>query len=424
MRDPYEILGIKRGATLEEIKAAYRRACKKAHPDMGGSHAAMVELNTAYAFILSELKHDFETQQSQKQERSGQGGWHDINPDDEQRARHWRDIYKDIDDELEQLRRAAEEQDERLRAMRRMALENGDRTVWLKLAWDDLVAFIRSIARSGLKGLALLFAALMGMGGALLEINLVSALIVIGSGLGLIFSLALKSDKGGLMSAALLLFGIMTLWLPPVRTAFFTHPFVTINVLVCLALIFKFAREGGTVGLATGGVLAFYMIFVMLDETDLQQTVADGPTSPPPRTPDVQQRPPEVARPIPQVRPKELPRTLPPTPPPTVQRPTAPPRPQPPPEERALIASDGAILKFATGDGYRLKVRTGFSTSISATQGRLALYAGDTMTVACSPVMHIEPLIGSGPYQDVVGTIKSCDGDAVANVISARPITP
>ena len=163
MRDPYEILGIQRGATLEEVKAAYRRACKKAHPDMGGSHQAMVELNTAYAFILSELKHDFETQQSQQQKgrASQDGAWQDVNPEDEQRARYWRDIYKDIDDELEQLRRAAEDYEARLRAMRRMAWDHGDRKTWLKLTWDDLVAFIRSVARSGLKGLALLVAALM-----------------------------------------------------------------------------------------------------------------------------------------------------------------------------------------------------------------------------------------------------------------------
>jgi curved DNA-binding protein CbpA len=55
MRDPYEVLGVARGASFEEIKAAYRRACKQRHPDLGGSHEAMVELNTAYGFVLNEL---------------------------------------------------------------------------------------------------------------------------------------------------------------------------------------------------------------------------------------------------------------------------------------------------------------------------------------------------------------------------------
>ena len=81
-------------------------------------------------------------------------------------------------------------------------------------------------------------------------------MILLGSGIGFAFSLALKSDKGGILSAALLLFGVMTIWLPPVRAALFLYPLATISVLILLALIFKFAQAGGTVGLMTGGVLA------------------------------------------------------------------------------------------------------------------------------------------------------------------------
>jgi hypothetical protein len=66
VRDPYEILRVKRGASLDEIKAAYRRASKERHPDLGGSNDAMVELNTAYAFILQELKQGYQQQQKEE----------------------------------------------------------------------------------------------------------------------------------------------------------------------------------------------------------------------------------------------------------------------------------------------------------------------------------------------------------------------
>ena len=52
-----------------------------------------------------------------------------------------------------------------------------------------------------MKGLALLFAAIVGIGSVLVEANFISALILLGSGLGFAFSLALKSDKGGIVSA-------------------------------------------------------------------------------------------------------------------------------------------------------------------------------------------------------------------------------
>ena len=73
MRDPYEVLGIARGASFEEIRAAYRRASKSCHPDLGGSHEQMVELNAAYSFILNELKQG--ARQRQEARRPAQNGW-------------------------------------------------------------------------------------------------------------------------------------------------------------------------------------------------------------------------------------------------------------------------------------------------------------------------------------------------------------
>lgn len=45
--DPYDVLGVKRDATEEEITASYRQKAKLCHPDMGGSPEAMQRLNDA-----------------------------------------------------------------------------------------------------------------------------------------------------------------------------------------------------------------------------------------------------------------------------------------------------------------------------------------------------------------------------------------
>ncbi len=56
MNDPFEVLGISRGATEDEIKAAYRKLAKKYHPDVNGgsaeSEAMMKKINEAYAEAL------------------------------------------------------------------------------------------------------------------------------------------------------------------------------------------------------------------------------------------------------------------------------------------------------------------------------------------------------------------------------------
>src|SRR3989338_10278241 len=39
-RDYYEVLGLKKGAGIEEVKAAYRELAKKYHPDLNKDHGA------------------------------------------------------------------------------------------------------------------------------------------------------------------------------------------------------------------------------------------------------------------------------------------------------------------------------------------------------------------------------------------------
>ena len=46
--DYYEILGVARTATAEEIKTAYRKLAMKHHPDRGGDPAQFQEITTAY----------------------------------------------------------------------------------------------------------------------------------------------------------------------------------------------------------------------------------------------------------------------------------------------------------------------------------------------------------------------------------------
>lgn len=62
MATPWEVLGIREGATPAEIRAAYRRRCLLLHPDRfvgapapvrAEAHAAMAEVNAAYDVLLA-----------------------------------------------------------------------------------------------------------------------------------------------------------------------------------------------------------------------------------------------------------------------------------------------------------------------------------------------------------------------------------
>lgn len=55
--NPYEVLGLKNGASEEEVKRAYKNLAKKYHPDIAGNGPAeekkMQEINAAYDAIIN-----------------------------------------------------------------------------------------------------------------------------------------------------------------------------------------------------------------------------------------------------------------------------------------------------------------------------------------------------------------------------------
>jgi DnaJ-class molecular chaperone len=48
MQNPYQILGVERGATADEIKRAYRKLASQHHPDKGGDKNRFQEIQAAY----------------------------------------------------------------------------------------------------------------------------------------------------------------------------------------------------------------------------------------------------------------------------------------------------------------------------------------------------------------------------------------
>jgi DnaJ-class molecular chaperone len=60
MRDPYEVLGVSKGASPEDIKKAYRKLAKKLHPDSNKKDpkaaTKFAELNGAYEIVGDEAK--------------------------------------------------------------------------------------------------------------------------------------------------------------------------------------------------------------------------------------------------------------------------------------------------------------------------------------------------------------------------------
>ncbi|HEY8033681.1 MAG TPA: hypothetical protein VIF02_15255 [Methylocella sp.] len=75
------------------------------------------------------------------------------------------------------------------------------------------------------------------------------------------------------------------------------------------------------------------------------------------------------------------------------------------------------MLKFVAGITYHLKVRTGFTTSLYASQGKVAFYAGDERATECMDTLELPLHTSASPYQEIDRTIRACGGDAVFRVV-------
>ncbi|AFO58451.1 MULTISPECIES: J domain-containing protein [unclassified Natrinema] len=53
MQSPYEILGVTKDASSNEIREAYRNRVKETHPDTGGSEDEFKQVNVAYRAIIA-----------------------------------------------------------------------------------------------------------------------------------------------------------------------------------------------------------------------------------------------------------------------------------------------------------------------------------------------------------------------------------
>jgi molecular chaperone DnaJ len=74
MKNPYEVLGLKDGASVEEIKKAYRELVKKYHPDRyrdnplsGLAEEKLREINEAYDILMKNASNGQRTYQQQQQ---------------------------------------------------------------------------------------------------------------------------------------------------------------------------------------------------------------------------------------------------------------------------------------------------------------------------------------------------------------------
>lgn len=74
----YEILGVKPGASIKEVKKAFRSLVRKNHPDMFPEERKelqelkMIQINEAYAGIMGRLLYDVDNERDEKDDAAGE----------------------------------------------------------------------------------------------------------------------------------------------------------------------------------------------------------------------------------------------------------------------------------------------------------------------------------------------------------------
>lgn len=70
----YELLGVDKKATKDEIKKAFRKIALKEHPDKGGDPEKFKDLNVAYEVLSDPEKRDLYDKYGEEGLREGGGG--------------------------------------------------------------------------------------------------------------------------------------------------------------------------------------------------------------------------------------------------------------------------------------------------------------------------------------------------------------
>jgi hypothetical protein len=338
--DPYATLGLLRGVSLRQVRAAYKALAMDNHPDQGGSAEAFRAINEAYETILAELQSGAGAQTKSKtsdQEKKS--------PEDETAQRQKQDDAADIKDERERLRREAEARAKQARSQGAESGTTGRASGNARTIDGSFSDLIEKLLRSGLRGIATIVSALLGFGALLLEFNIVAILLLLGALIGVAVTQGFKLNRSGLV---------------PIGAAVFI-----------VALLFNSLTHQN------------------VPPKNVQAPVVTEVSQP------------KVLQPA-------SPKTISPAPSlPTPQKDTSSPVPS---EIRLLRAAPESVLKIANGITYRILLRTGATTRLTASSGSVAIINNDGRRGYCSTTFNFPVASDKSPWSEMGPLVQACDG--------------